>query len=191
MLPNCFVVVYDASVLYPQLLRDILMRIGLEELVQPKWTDEIMREWTEALERNRPDLAKAGKVQKVRAAMEAAAPPDWKITGYEPLISALDDLPHPQDGHVIAAAIRSQAQLIVTSNLRHFPENVLQPLGIEAIAPDRFLASQIDLAPVQMARIIQQIADTRIEPTSFNDIRIELHGKGFRATALQLDQTLT
>jgi hypothetical protein len=51
-----FIVVYDANVLYPNTLRDLLIRISQAGLVQAKWTDEILDEMLRALSRNRPDI---------------------------------------------------------------------------------------------------------------------------------------
>jgi hypothetical protein len=71
---------------------------------------------------------------------------DCLVTGYETLIDAVT-LPDPDDRHVLAAAIRAGADLIVTFNLKDFPEKDLKPYGIEAQHPDDFLTFQLDLAP--------------------------------------------
>jgi hypothetical protein len=57
-----FIVVYDANVLYPNTLRDLLIRIAqLPHIVQAKWTDEILDEMLEALRKNRPDIRREGQ----------------------------------------------------------------------------------------------------------------------------------
>ena len=56
-------------------------------------------------------------------------------------------LPDPDDAHVIAAALKSQAQIIVTRNFKDFPEKTLAKYQIEALHPDTFLRSQLDLKP--------------------------------------------
>jgi hypothetical protein len=71
---------------------------------------------------------------------------DALVTGYEDLIEDLR-LPDPDDRHVLAAAIRGRADLIVTTNLRDFPANVLGQFGIEPQHPDEFVLSLLDLAP--------------------------------------------
>ena len=130
-----FIVVYDANVLYPNTLRDLLLRITQAGLVQAKWTSQILDEMIRALSRNRPDIP-AGKLDRLRDLMNQAVR-DCLVTGYEPLVEGLK-LPDPGDRHVLAAAIRAGAQVIVTSNLKHFPSADLQPWDIEAKAPDDF-----------------------------------------------------
>lgn len=66
---------------------------------------------------------------------------DCIVEGFEVLIDSLE-LPDPKDRHVLAAAIKGRAELIVTTNLRDFPANALSPWGIEAQHPDEFLAHQ-------------------------------------------------
>lgn len=39
-----FVVIYDANVLYPSTLRDVLIRLAQTGLVQAKWTETILDE---------------------------------------------------------------------------------------------------------------------------------------------------
>jgi predicted nucleic acid-binding protein len=129
-----FVVVYDASVLYPGTLRDLLIRVAQSGLVQAKWTEQILDEMFTALRRARPDLDPT-KLQRTRTLMGAAVR-DWKISGYEPLIDAVK-LPDPDDRHVFAAAIRARAQVIVTSNLQPLPYRRATSVGHRAQVPGR------------------------------------------------------
>ncbi len=72
------------------------------------------------------------------------AVPDSLVEHYEPLIEGLE-LPDPDDRHVLAAAIRAGAQLIVTFNRKDFPGKILNRFGIEAVDPDTFVEQQMDL----------------------------------------------
>ena len=96
------VVVYDANVLYPSTLRDVLIRVGLARLVQPKWTERILDEVFRNLRTNRPDL-EPSRLDRTRRLMNDAIR-DVTVTGYEYLIDQLE-LPDPDDRHVLAAAI--------------------------------------------------------------------------------------
>lgn len=136
-----FVVVYDACVLYPAPLRDFLMRLATTGLFAAKWTDQIHDEWIRSLLAKRPDLEQA--VMRTRALMDEAVP-DCLVESYEPLVDGLE-LPDPDDRHVLAAAIRSGAQLIITYNLKDFPPIALDRYGIEAVHPDTFVEQQMDL----------------------------------------------
>ncbi|MCK9932042.1 hypothetical protein MXD62_33735 [Frankia sp. Mgl5] len=85
-----FTVVYDANVLYPNTLRDLLIRIAQSGLVQAKWTNEILDEMLAAVRRNRPEIS-AEKCDRLRSLMNASVR-DVLVSGYEPLI---DGLPRP------------------------------------------------------------------------------------------------
>jgi hypothetical protein len=69
---------------------------------------------------------------------------DSLVSGYEPIIEGLE-LPDPADRHVLAAAIRCGAQIVVTFNLADFPDKALAPYGIEAMHPDNFAEHQFEL----------------------------------------------
>lgn len=112
-----FTVLYDACVLYPAPLRDLLMHVAVTDLYRAKWTDAIHDEWTRNVLENRPDL-KPEQLQRTRELMNAHVR-DCLVTGYETLIEAVT-LPDPDDRHVLAAAIRAGADLIVTFNLGIF-----------------------------------------------------------------------
>src|SRR5262245_16086316 len=123
-----FIAVYDACVLYPNTTRDLLIRVGLAGLVQAKWTDQILDETFTNLRQNRPELPE-DKLIRTRRLMNAAVA-DCLVTGYEPLIEGLK-LPDPDDRHVLAAAIKAGAQVIVTANLKDFPPTDLDQWAIE------------------------------------------------------------
>lgn len=88
---------------------------------------------------------------------------DCMVTGYEDLVENLK-LPDPDDRHVLAAAIRAHAQVIVTSNLRHFPADYLAQFDVEAKTPDDFVLDQLGINDNVVFACVQQIADTRERP---------------------------
>ncbi|MFC6355956.1 PIN domain-containing protein [Luethyella okanaganae] len=151
------VVVYDANVLYPSTLRDVLIRVGLARLARPKWTDRILDEVFGNLRANRPDLDSA-RLDRTRRLMNDAIR-DVTVTGYERLIDQLD-LPDPDDRHVLAAAIHAESQVIVTRNLRDFPADRLAPWGVEAQHPDDFLTGLHQDHPDALGGIAAAIART-------------------------------
>ena len=138
------VALYDASVLYPSLIRNLLMYLGTETLVAARWTDTIHDEWTQNLRLAQPDLT-LERLAHIRELMERALP-DAAVNGFESLIPALT-LPDPEDRHVLAAAIQTGADLIVTQNLKHFPALTLEKHGIEALTPDALLCRLLDFEP--------------------------------------------
>src|SRR5688572_3159148 len=98
-----FVAIYDACVLYPMSLRDLLVRLAMTNLFRGRWTDEILDECFRNILAKRPDLS-ASALERTRALMNLAVR-DCLVTGYEPLIAGLE-LPDADDRHVLAAAIR-------------------------------------------------------------------------------------
>lgn len=130
-------VVYDACVLYPAPLRSLLIYLAQSGLVVPRWTDAIHEEWIRNLIRDKPDISRA-KAERVRDLMNAAVP-DCLVTGYEGRIDALQ-LPDAGDRHVLATAIHSEADTILTFNLSDFPAGELQKHGIAARHPDVWLS---------------------------------------------------
>lgn len=142
-----FTAVYDACVLYPAPLRDLLIRLAEKQLFRARWTEKIHDEWISNLLENRPELMME-RLAQTRERMNQAVP-DCLVTGYEELIPALQ-LPDPDDRHVLAAAIRCNASVIVTFNQRDFPANVLAPYGVEIQSPDVFLLHLLDLHPAQV-----------------------------------------
>jgi predicted nucleic acid-binding protein len=139
-----FTAVFDACVLYPAPLRSLLMYLAMTDLFRARWTEDIHAEWMRNVQKDYPDVTpeKAGRIRELMNAHVR----DCLVTGYEDLIEALT-LPDPNDRHVLAAAIRAGADVIVTANLSDFPAETLKQYGIEAQHPDEFIHHLLDLAP--------------------------------------------
>jgi predicted nucleic acid-binding protein len=170
-----FVVVYDASALYGNTLRDLLIRIGQTTLIQAKWTDQIVDEVITAVSRNYTDIP-AEKLARLRDLMIQALP-DAMVRGHEPLIEGLK-LRDPNDRHVLAAAIKSGAQVIVTVD-KDFTADALAPWNVEPKSPDEFVLDQIDIADRVVWGCLQQIAISRTQrPETVEDILTQLERSG-------------
>jgi predicted nucleic acid-binding protein len=179
-----FIVIYDANVLYPNSLRDLLIRVAQVGLVQAKWTEQILDETFRNLKENRPDLD-PDKLNRTRGLMNGAIR-DVLVTGYEQLIEAVD-LPDQDDRHVLAAAIKAHAQLIITENLKDFPESALTRWNIEAQRPDEFLLDLIDLDQQTVYAQVQRIADSwKHPPGSVEDVLSALEHAGMVETVAAL-----
>lgn len=137
-----YAVIYDANVLYPAPLRDLLLQLATARLFRAQWSHKINDEWIESLLKKEPQRDRT-KLENTRDLMTKAVP-DCIVTGFEHLIPTIN-LPDPDDRHVAAAAIHAKSDAIVTFNIKDFPEAVLAPYNLEAIHPDDFINAQIDL----------------------------------------------
>lgn len=111
------------------------MWLALSGRFRARWTKEIHGEWKRNLLKNRTDLT-IEQLDRTSELMNQAIP-DACVYDYESLVSGLS-LPDLDDRHVLAAAIRCNAGVIVTFNLKDFPDKYLAPFGIEAQHPDEF-----------------------------------------------------
>ena len=181
-----FTALLDANILYPAPMRDIFLQLAADDVIRAKWTEHIHREWIDALIRNEPHRDRA-TLEHTRRLMDQATR-DCLVTGYEPLIPALD-LPDPDDRHVLAAAIAGRCDVIVTCNLRDFPEKAVAPYGIEVLHPDNFLSNHLDLMPGQFCGAARKIRARLVAPpVSVQDYLATLAGLGLESTAAELDR---
>ncbi len=179
-----FTVVYDACVLYPAPLRDLLMHLAAMDLYRAKWSAMIHDEWINSLLKDRPDL-KPENLQRTRELMDRSAG-DCLVTGFEDLIPSIH-LPDENDRHVLAAAIRAGADIIVTFNQKHFPVANLKRYGIESLHPDEFLSFQIDLAPgIVCTAAKRHRANLKKNPKTVNEYLATLEAQGLVQTVSEL-----
>lgn len=142
-----FTIIYDACVLYPAPLRDFLMRLALTDLFRARWTNMIHDEWIRNVLKQRPDL-KLEDLNYTRSLMNTHVR-DCLVTNFEHLIPSVE-LPDNDDRHVVAAAIHSGANLIVTFNLKDFPPEQLKRYNLVAQHPDDFIFDLLDLHPANV-----------------------------------------
>ncbi|KHD99226.1 toxin-antitoxin system, toxin component, PIN family protein [Pantoea stewartii] len=162
MILTPFPVVFDACVLYPSPLRDLLMHLGLTDLCQPKWSVEIQNEWTRNLLINNPQC-NPEKLARTVELMNTALP-DANVTNYQAIIGGLN-LPDHDDRHVLAVAIKSQSEIIVTANLKDFPAEILNQYGIEAIHPDEFIVDLLDLNASHVYKAVNRARTSMSKPS--------------------------
>lgn len=179
-----FTALYDACVLYPASLRDFLVWLALSGLYRARWTARIHEEWKRGLLANRTDITRE-QLDWTSAAMDRAVA-DSVVSGYEPLIDGLT-LPDPHDRHVLAAAVRAGASVIVTFNLDDFPAAYLSPFRIEAQHPDEFIDNLIDLdAGAVLAAARKQRARLKAPPLDVNRFLDNLMRLGLKRTVTAL-----
>lgn len=172
-------VILDANVIIPAVLRDTLLRAAEAKLYDVYWSEMILDEVQRNLVGEGMTTAQGARslVSTLRAFF-----PDALVTGYEHLVPTLTN--HPKDRHVLAAAIRIGASVIVTSNRKDFPSRALSSFGVTALSPDLFLTNLFHASPPDLARIvIEQALQLRAPPTTVADAldKIALHAPTFAA----------
>lgn len=190
-------VIFDACVLYPAPIRDLLIELaGLAaplKIFRAKWAQQIHEEWVSNLLESRKDLTRE-KLQRTCDNMNEAVP-DCLVVGYEHRIDALR-LPDSGDHHVLAAAIECGARLIVTANLKDFPESYLAVYGVKALSPDQFLVALVAEYEEGGQKLIDSAARAvkarlRKPPMTWNEYLPRLESLGLDVTSKMLRDVLS
>lgn len=158
--------VLDACVLFPAALRDALLRAGAAGLYRPYWTDELLDE----VRRNLVDHHRT-TAEQARQLTDTMTEyfPECRVSDYTAFVK--DATNHPKDRHVVGAALKAGARVIVTLNLRDFPSTAIDRHGIAAQSPDTFLMSLFENDSSQLVAIVaQQAADLRNPMSSVADV---------------------
>lgn len=159
-----FPALLDTCVLYPQHLNDTLLRLAVAELFRPLWSPCILAELSRNLDERVGSAASERRLDAMRRHF-----PDAEVHGYQSLIEVMVN--EPKDRHVLAAAVRAGAEVIVTYNLDDFPPVALVDYELEITHPDDFLCDQLALNPVRTLDCLhQQVAGYRKQPTTVDDL---------------------
>lgn len=168
-----FPVFLDTCVLLKPYLCDTLLSIAECRIYRPLWSAGVLTE----LDRN---LRKRGATpEQVAHRLDQMGRhfPDAEVVGYEHLVDSMQN--HPKDRHVLAAAVRGGAAVLVTENLKDFPENVLRRYDVVAVHQDDFLQDQLDLFPNAVhSALRRQASRYRRDPRSVDDLLDVLSSEG-------------
>ncbi len=157
-------VVLDACVLFPTVLREILVGVAEEGLIAPLWSERILEEWRRAALRVAPEAAGVAEAEIALFRAMFAAGRVGDTSAAEGALS----LPDENDLHVLAAAIEAGAEAIVTLNLRDFPGRTLARHGLVARSPDSLLIELAEEAPAAVGGIVGAVR-ARTEEISGRD----------------------
>ncbi len=154
-----FTCVLDTNVIYPIEIRDLLFWLAYFDLYTPKWSIHIFDEWADVMKRKGVDEKEV--IKRIEKANQAF--PDALVNNYKSLIETLD-LPDEKDRHVLAAAIKINANVIVTNNLKDFPKDYLATFGLKAKNADDFITDIIDLNPEEAVKAFKKLVLNRRNP---------------------------
>jgi predicted nucleic acid-binding protein len=132
---------FDTSALYGARLSDLCLWLADAGAFRPLWSADIIEE----LERNLLKNGERADLVSKRIDTMTAYFPDAMVDGYGALIEGMTC--DPKDRHVLAAAVRANAEVLVTFNLKDFPADSTAAFEIEVVHPDDFLLDQLDLFP--------------------------------------------
>ena len=141
----------DTCVLYPTVLREILLGVARKGLYDPFWSPRILDEWRHVSAR-RDDATLA----EAEIALLGAQWPDALISP-DPAVEAKLWLRDAADIHVLAAAMAAEADVLLTLNLRDFPAAAVAPHGVRARHPDPFLCDCLSRQPVEVAGVVEVV----------------------------------
>lgn len=174
-----FTAVLDTNVVFPIIIRDLLFWFAYYDLYTPKWSEHIFDEWKRVMiEKGVPEQEADNRVEKANSAF-----PDALVQNYKGLIDTLT-LPDMDDRHVLAAAIKVNANVIVTNNIKDFPEGYLKSFGLSAKTADDFLTDIIDLNQEQAVEAFKEMVLNKKNP-KFDAFEVldQLRKAGLKDTA--------
>ena len=184
--PDRFTAFMDANVLVPVLTRNLILSLADRYMFRVRWSACVLDEFERAFLRIHPQETPQ-RARNHRDAMNRAFQ-DACVSGYEALEPAFASGPDRNDAHVMAAAQHCGAAVIVTDNLKDFPAEMLQPLAIEALSADHFIADAIDLdqdlAVAAIGAMRLRLKNPEITATSLLD---KMRARGLRQSADLLD----
>lgn len=181
MFANRYTALIDACSLASVWRRNLLLTLAEAEFFRVRWSQPILNETESALVRMFLKKTKVDSEERAAHAVKSmqSAFPEALIMDYSHLEHAVIGLPDHDDVHVVAAAMKTQAQTIVTENLKHFPASVLDGLNLEARSADDFIADTIALeegrAIAAVSRMRRRLQSPAMDPDGM--IRsLEAHG---------------
>jgi len=146
-------VLLDTCVLYPTVMREVLLGVAAQGLFLPLWSERILGEWRRAAVKLGPEGPAQAEAEIAMITMQ------WPKAQVRPLNALLDRLwlPDTNDVHVLAAAIAGHADVILTMNAKDFPRGILAEEGLSRADPDSFLLGMHASAPDAVTEVVSRV----------------------------------
>jgi predicted nucleic acid-binding protein len=163
---NRYTAFLDACALAGALERNLLLTLAEAEFFRVRWSRNVMDETQAAIEAivsKKGDPDPAGVAIRARGAMEQAFE-DATVEGFEDFLAVCGGLPDPKDAHVLAAALKTKADVLVTDNLKHFPGEQLAAFGLDVRTADEFIADTIMLDEGRAVPAIRKMRERTRKP---------------------------
>ena len=166
MFANRYTAFIDACALAGALKRNLLLTLAEAEFFRVRWSGPVLDETQRAIEgilTKKGAFDAAARALNARQAMESAFE-DASVEDFEKFLGVCEDLPDKNDAHVVAAALKTQAAVIVTDNLKHFPVKLMEPLNLDIRSADEFIADTIALDVGRAIAAIKKMRDRFKKP---------------------------
>jgi len=152
-------VLIDACVLYPTVMREVVLGCAAERLFEPKWSERILEEWARAARKIGPEgeTIARGEIAQISAQFPNAVVKDQG--GLEARLW----LPDKDDIHVLTSAVAGSCDAILTANAKDFPRNILGEEGLQRVDPDGFALTLLAEAPDQVGGVADRVLDVARE----------------------------
>lgn len=169
---EALVVVLDANVLYPQWLRDVMLTLAALGYYEPVWSQQIVDEMRRNVLHDHPDIDPKHFDDTTIAALRRAFPAAW-VEVSDDLVAEMDNV--PDDRHVLAAAVASGAQAVVTANIAHFDSPRYVDSGQMRVQhPAAFLIGALDEHQDLIADVLEHLARSRRGVSRLPDVLDQL-----------------
>lgn len=172
MFANRFTALIDACALAGALKRNLLLTLAEAEFFRLRWSEIILDETESAIVamlRAKGFTDATERAARSRRAMVAAFE-EACVDDVGSMMGSVPDLPDANDRHVVAAALKTRASIIVTDNLKDFPPRILAPLNLEARSADAFIADTIALDPGRAVAAIRRMRERFRKPEKTPEI---------------------
>lgn len=186
MFANRYTAFVDACTLVSVWRRNLLLTLAEAEFFRVRWSNKVMEETERAIARLLEERGLTDSAARARGSVAnmKAAFPEALVEDFDLFETMTYGLPDKNDEHVLAAAIKTQAQALVTENLADFPEYVLAPLAIEARSADDFIADTIALEEGRAVAAINRMRLRLARPEiTQEDLLRSLEAHGLMETA--------
>jgi predicted nucleic acid-binding protein len=183
---NRFTALVDACALAGALKRNLLLSLAEAEFFRLRWSSPILDETERAIAdilAGKGDAAAAAHAARARAFMEVAFE-EAMVSDFEIFMGVCGDLPDPDDAHVVAAALKTQAKVIVTDNLKDFPVDLMAAVNLDVRSSDAFIADAVALDHGKAVAAIRRMRERLKKPAKTPDLLLrDMEAAGLTETA--------